>query len=213
MRGLLIVLVVLVAGTSVAAAEAEPTDATKARAAMHAYFDGEITGGYVLAGMGAAGLIAGGLLYRRDAGVSRGAAYPLLGVGVAHLAAGIYIGFASDRRIDAFDGEIDKDAGAFVERESKRMAGVSRSFTMLKIAEGVLIVGGLAMVGVGHRKERPRLKGAGITLAIEAALTLGFDVVAAQRATRYREGLSASQVAVFYEPERDAAGVALVGRF
>ncbi len=211
MRGLLIVLVVLVAGTSVA--QAEEADAPEARAAMQAYFDGEITGGYVLAGMGAAGLLAGGLLYRRDAGVSRGAAYPLLGIGVAHLAAGIYIGFASDRRIDTFDGELDKDASGFVARESKRMAGVSRSFTMLKIAEGVLIVGGLAMVVVGHRKERPRLEGAGITLAIEAALTLGFDVVAAQRAHRYRDGLAASQVAVFYEPEQDAAGVALVGRF
>jgi hypothetical protein len=212
MRLLLIVFGVLMVAPSIASAQ--PVDAPKAQAAMREYFDGEIEGGYVLAGMGVAGLVAGGLLYRKD-GVARGAAYPLLGVGVAHLAAGIYIGIASDRRIEKFDREITEDAGAFVERESARMKGVSKSFTMLKIAEVVLVAGGLTMVGIGHRTDRPRLKGAGITLAIEAALTLGFDVVAANRATRYRDGLDGAHVAVMYEPERGVhgAGLAYGGRF
>jgi hypothetical protein len=212
-RLLLIVFGVLIGAPSIAVAQ--PVDAPKAQAAMRAYFDGEIEGGYVLAGMGVAGLVAGGLLYRRDQGTSRGAAYPLLGIGVVHLAAGIYIGIASDRRIETFDREIAEDAGGFVERERSRMKGVSTSFTMLKVAEVVLIAGGLTMVGIGHRTDRPRLKGAGITLAIEAALTLGFDVVAAKRAMRYREGLDGAHVAVMYEPERGVhgAGIAYGGRF
>jgi hypothetical protein len=74
------------------------------------------------------------------------------------------------------------------------MKGVSTQLTVLKIVEVVLIAGGLTMAGIGHRTDRPWLKGAGLALAAEMGLTLGFDVFAAQRADRYRDELAAVDV-------------------
>jgi hypothetical protein len=109
---------------------------------------------------------------------------------VLHIAAGIYINIASNGRIEEFTKEIDKDPAAFVASESKRMRGVSTQFTVLKIVECVLIAGGVTMVAIGHKTDRPRLKGAGLALAIEMGATLAFDFSAAARAHEYRDELA-----------------------
>ena len=150
----------------------------------------EKLGGYLLAGLGAAGLASGALLYRSSSLRARGASYTLLSVGLLHLAAGVFVYFASDGRIDKFGEQVERDAPAFVTAERKRMAGVSTQFTALKIAEVVLIAGGLTMAGVGWRTDRPRLSGAGLALALEMTLTLGFDVWASRRAHDYRDELA-----------------------
>jgi len=89
---LLAIVVATLAGPALA--HADPPDAAHAQAAMEDYFAGEERGGYVLIGMGVAGLIAGGWLYRAGTPTARGASYPLLGVGVIHLAAGIFVNVA-----------------------------------------------------------------------------------------------------------------------
>jgi hypothetical protein len=175
--------------------------ADDARGAMHDYFEGEQRGGYWLIGMGAAGLLAGGLLYRQGSPTARGASYPLLGVGVLHVVAGIFINVSSARRVDKFDAEIDRDRSAFVRDESKRMAGVSTQFTALKIAELVIATGGLTMAGVGWRTDRPRLKGAGLAIAAEMMLTFGFDIFAARRAHDYRAALAQVDVSSASDPD------------
>jgi len=197
-----VVLAFVVLGPAVASAEAppapaltpaprlSPAPAPAAKAAMEGYFAGEELGGYILAGLGAAGLASGALLYRSSSLRARGASYTLLSVGLLHLAAGVFIYFASDGRIDKFGEQIERDTPAFVTAERKRMAGVSTQFTALKIAEVVLIAGGLTMAGVGWRTDRPRLSGAGLALALEMALTLGFDVWASGRAHDYRDELA-----------------------
>ncbi len=96
-------------------------DAGATNAAMEDYFAGEKRGGYVLVGMGVGGLLAGGLLRRSSSPTARGASYPLLGLGVVHAAAGIFIHVASDRRIDQFHGQIAKDPAAFIDAEQQRM--------------------------------------------------------------------------------------------
>lgn len=198
-RAFVITLLVL-ATTSIADADAiapvpPPSTTADARLAMEDYFAGEKTGGYVLAGLGVGGLALGGLLYRSSSQTARGASYPLLGLGVLHLAAGIYVYVASTSRIDDFTNEIERDGQAWVERERVRMKGVSTQFTVLKIVEVGLIAGGLTMAGIGWRKDRPRLQGAGLALALEAALTLGFDIWAARRADDYRAELAVLDIA------------------
>jgi hypothetical protein len=160
------------------------------QAAMEDYFAGEQRGGYVLVGMGAAGLAAGGLLYAEGSDRAKGASYPLLGLGLAHVAAGIFIHISSSRRIDAFGGQIARDAAAFRVAERERMTRVSTQFLILKITWVVLIAGGLTMAGIGHETDRPQLEGAGYALAGEAAATLVFDFFAARRAHRYRARLA-----------------------
>jgi hypothetical protein len=164
------------------------------RAAMTEYFSGEKRGGFVLAGMGVAGAGAGAALFATSESGStlRGLAYPLLGMGAVHLAAGVFVYLASRGREGTFATEIARDPRAWSARERKRMAGVSTQFKALKVVEVVLIAGGLTVGGIGHSTDRPQLAGIGYGLAIEAAATLVFDVVAARRAYRYRGALESS---------------------
>jgi hypothetical protein len=210
-----VVLAFIVIGPAVALAEeaapAAPAPAPRlppapnpaVKAAMEDYFAGEKHGGYLLAGLGAAGLASGALLYRSSSLRARGASYTLLSVGLLHLAAGVYVYIASDGRIDKFGTQIERDAPAFVTAERKRMAGVSTQFTVLKVAEIVLIAGGLTMAGVGWRTDRPRLAGAGAALALEMALTLGFDIWASRRAHGYRDELAQLDVSASLDRPHD----------
>jgi hypothetical protein len=184
---------------------AAPAPAVKA--AMADYFAGEQLGGCILAGLGVAGLASGALLYRSSSLRARGASYPLLSIGLLHLAAGIFIYVSSDGRIDKFGEQIDRDAPAFVTAERQRMTGVSTQFTVLKIAEVVLIAGGLTMAGVGWRTDRPRLAGAGLALALEMGLTLGFDVWAARRAHHYQGELARLDVSASLDRQTNRPAV------
>jgi|GEM_PF-3907995 len=181
-----LVVIACLAVPSMSWAEPPPSP----QSAMENYFAGEKTGGYILIGMGAAGLAVGGLMVRQSSATLKGASYPLLAIGVLHVAAGIYINIASNGRIEDFTKQIDKDPSAFVASESKRMRGVSTQFTVLKIVECVLIAGGLSAAIYGHKTDRPRLKGAGIALAIEMGATLAFDITAGARAHEYRDELA-----------------------
>jgi hypothetical protein len=170
---------------------AEP-DRERTQAAMEDYFSGEKRGGLLLVGMGAGGLTAGGLLYLRgDSDVAKGMSYPLLGFGLAHAAAGIFVYVASDRRIEKFSKNIATDPQAFTTAERTRMKGVSTTFTALKVVEVVLIAGGLTTAYFAHRSGRKTLEGVGYGVAIEAGLTLGFDIIAGRRAYDYRDELTA----------------------
>lgn len=212
-------LVIAAVSLTALAASARPAraqaDRDRAQAAMEDYFAGEERGGYVLVGMGVAGLLAGGWLYRAGSPVARGASYPLLGVGVLHLAAGVVINVSSARRVDRFTRQIEDDPAAFARAERVRMQGVSKQFTALEIAEVVLIAGGLGAAGFGWKTDRPRWQGAGLTLALEAACTLGFDVIAAGRAHDYRRTLAGVTVSARVDHERGtaAAVVGYAGRF
>ena len=183
MRALVCVAALLVAASARADTPAE------ANAIMRDYLDGEKAGGYVLVGMGAAGVTTGTFFLRSHCDVRKGMAYPLLVGGALHLAAGVYIGIASDRRIDKFSAEIERDGQAWVERERDRMDGVATQFTVLTIIELGLIAGGATMAYLGWRNRRGKLQGAGIGIAIEATATLVFDLWSANRASSYRDKL------------------------
>ena len=171
------------------------------RDAMEDYFSGEIGGGWVLTGMGAGGLIAGGVLIAGDGDRAQGASYVTFGFGAAHLIAGVYVNVASRVRRRVYRAAIAKAPNVWATAESQRMKGVSKQFLILKIVEVVLIAGGGTMAAVGNSKDRPQLEGAGYALAAEAAATLLFDIVAARRASRYRSKLAQSSMLTF-----DAAG-------
>lgn len=188
MRSLAILCVLLGSATVRAETPAE------AKSIMRDYFDGEKTGGYVLVGMGIAGIATGTFLIKDRCSIKQGMSYPLLAFGALHVAAGVYIGIASDGRIDKFGKEIDRDGQAWTERERDRMAGVSTQFTALKLVEVGLIAGGAGLAYWGYRTGRGRAQGAGIGIAVEAALTLGFDIWASRRADGYRDKLGGLEI-------------------
>ena len=178
-----LIIIVLLAQTARAETPSE------AKAVMQDYFDGEKTGGYVLVGMGIAGIASGTFLLEADCPVRVGMSYPLLAVGALHVAAGVYIGIASDNRITDFSREIDRDGQAWVERERDRMDGVQTQFTVLKLVELGLIAGGAGVAYWAYRNGRPKLEGAMVGIAIEAAATLAFDIWASRRADGYADDL------------------------
>ena len=69
---------------------------------------------------------------------------------------------------------------------------------------------GLAMAGVGWRTDRPRLTGAGLALALEMGLTLGFDLWAAGRAHDYRDELARLDASAAIEPPEERP-IVLIG--
>lgn len=169
---------------------------------MENYFAGEVRGGYVLMGMGTAGLLSGGLLYglQKDSDLARGMSYPLLGFGLAHVAAGIFVTVSSNRRVDDFTDQIAADPGTFVTAERKRMKRVSMQFTVLEVVEVVLIAGGITTAVLARRADRKQLEGIGYGVALEAALTLGFDIIAGRRAHSYRDDLAGLDVTTALDP-------------
>lgn len=174
-----------------ALARPPPGSAAPAVNAMARYFRGEIIGGFTLIGMGVVGASTGGvMLATSDRDAVKGAAYPLIGFGLAHLAAGVFVTLSSVKRIRGFARDIRYDPESWIEREEKRMRGVSTQFLVLKVVEGVGIAGGIGLAVYGHNSDRPTLTGVGIALAGELAATLIFDVIAAKRAGRYRRALA-----------------------
>lgn len=178
----------------VLASSARAETPAEAKAVMQDYFDGEKTGGYVLVGMGIAGIASGTFLLKADCEVRVGMSYPLLAAGALHVAAGVYIGIASDNRITDFGREIDRDGQEWTERERDRMDGVQTQFTVLKLVEVGLIAGGAGVAYWAYRNNRPRLEGAMIGIAIEAAATLAFDIWASRRANGYADDLETLQI-------------------
>jgi hypothetical protein len=185
----------------VRASHAEP-DRAQTQAAMENYFAGEVRGGYALIGMGSAGLLSGGLLFglQKDSDLARGMSYPLLGFGLAHVAAGIFVTVSSRRRVADFTDQIASDPGKFVTAERTRMKGVSMQFTVLEVVEVVLIAGGITTAVLARRADRKQLEGIGYGVALEAALTLGFDIIAGRRAHGYRDDLAGLDVTTALDP-------------
>lgn len=190
-----LIVICLVASTAHAEDEGavavfRPPPTEPAAAAMTSYFRGEVIGGFTLMGMGVVGIGTGGaMLATSDSDTVKGAAYPLLGFGVAHLAAGVFVTLSSAKRIRRFARDIQSDPESWIRREEKRMRGVSTQFLVLKVIEGVGIASGIGMAVYGHETDRKTLTGVGIALASELAATLIFDVVAARRASRYRRAI------------------------
>ncbi len=188
MRALAIVVVLL------AMTPAHAETPVEAKSAMQDYFNGEKTGGYILVALGIGGIATGTYLVKDKCEVRKGLSYPLLAFGTLHVLAGVYIGMSSDSRIDKFGGEIDRDGQAWVERERERMDGVKTQFTVLKLVEVGLVAGGATMAYLGWKHRRGRLEGAGIGIAVEAAITLGFDLWASHRANGYRDKLGGIEI-------------------
>lgn len=173
---------------------ATPAVAESPVAPMETYFRGEIRGGFTLIGMGTAELVAGTLMLAGSAGDGgneyvRGASYPLLGVGLLHAVAGVFVNVSSVQRIRKFGKDIGSDPAGWVKREQKRMKGVSTQFFALKIVETVVATGALATAAI-VRDDNPQLTGACIGIAGMMAATFVFDVFAARRAGRYRRSLA-----------------------
>jgi uncharacterized membrane protein len=120
----------------------------------------------------------------------KGAAIPLLVVGLMHLVVGTIIYNRSDkdrlRNVYAFDMNPEE----LRNKEIPRMEVVNKNFVVYRYTEIVLLLAGLGLFFYFNPNPDKRFwVGLGIALAIEAAVSLGADYFAEKRANVYTRQL------------------------
>jgi drug/metabolite transporter (DMT)-like permease len=120
----------------------------------------------------------------------KGAAIPLLLVGAIQLVAGYTVYKRSDddrsRNVYAYD----MNPGQLKQEELPRMQKVNSNFVIYRWVEIIVLLAGIGLIVYFRSKPGGQLWfGLGLTLAIEAAILLGADYVAAQRAQAYTKGI------------------------
>jgi hypothetical protein len=120
----------------------------------------------------------------------KGAAIPLLVIGIIQVAVGFTIFKRSDgdriRNVYAYD----MNPGELQEKELPRMEKVSKSFVIYRWLEIIFVLAGIILIILFRVKtEKSFLFGIGVTLAIQAFLMLGADYFAEKRAHVYLDKL------------------------
>jgi len=174
-----------------ALAEGAPSiDKAQMAEAMHTYFHGEKWEGPVFFGVGLAAGGVGAVLLTRSDDIAKGAAYPVLGIGLVQLIVGAVVFLRTDAQVARLDRQLSTDEAAFKKDESARIAGVNTEFIALAIIESALIAFGAVTAIVAAQKGCCRtLEGVGLGLSGQGAAMLVLDLFAAARARRYTDGL------------------------
>jgi uncharacterized membrane protein HdeD (DUF308 family) len=120
----------------------------------------------------------------------KGAAFPLVIIGVIQLVAGLTVYQRSDadriRNVYAYDMNPEQ----LKLEELPRMEKVNRNFLVYRWLEIALIAVGLIIIFMaGKNAGRPFWYGFGLILLIQATLMLGADYFAAKRGLQYTDGL------------------------
>lgn len=120
----------------------------------------------------------------------KGAAIPLLLIGIIQLAASISIYKKSDadriRNVYAYD----MNPSQLKNEELPRMVQVLKKFAVIKWVEAALIITGLVLIYYNRAKPAAAFwYGLGITLTIQVLLMLFADYSAERRARQYKKGI------------------------
>jgi hypothetical protein len=120
----------------------------------------------------------------------KGAAIPLVVIGIIQLVAGFIVYNRSDadriRNIYAYD----MNPGELKQEEIPRMEKVNRNFVIYRWVEiALMAVGFVIILLIGKNADRPFWYGFGLTVLIQAAIMLGADYVSEKRGLAYMKGL------------------------
>jgi hypothetical protein len=146
------------------------------------YFAAEKQESLLFLGVGLLSVATAGVLWRTP---FRGAAWPLIALGLVELVVGSTIVLRTDRQVAELGRRVVEDVVAARTEETARMTRVMASFRIYKVVELALLTAGLALWMVF-----PRTAGAhwaGVGCAVEASLLLVLDLVAARRGAAYLE--------------------------
>lgn len=161
------------------------------KADIEQYFLAEKSESILFMIMGVLAVIAALVFYFYHATtIWKGAAIPLLVVGLIHLTIGISVHRSSDelrkRNVYAYDLK-PQDLKM---KELPRMQKVNRNFVIVRYTEIVLLLVGLLLLYLFKTQPaRAFWMGFGLTLALEALLSLGADYFAERRAGVYTRSL------------------------
>jgi drug/metabolite transporter (DMT)-like permease len=116
----------------------------------------------------------------------KGATIPFLLVGVMHLVIGYTVYNRSDKDRIRVTYAYDMNPGDISTKEIPRMELVNKNFIIYRYTEIILLLAGLALYFFSkNNPDKSFWIGLGVALAIEAAISLGADYFAENRATIY----------------------------
>jgi hypothetical protein len=194
-------------------AHAEPAGAGALGDTMQRYFAGEQAEGFAWIAVGDASLAAGGAALAQSNPILRGLSYPLLAVGLIQFVAGFSSLTRTDGRVAAQLAAIAADPARAHAAEVKRIDRLNFLFRLIRYTELTLLGLGAGGAVVGGVLGVDQLTGAGIGVAVEAALMLTLDHFAEARAHRYARGLGSITVGAARDPIGPSLLLGLSRRF
>lgn len=120
----------------------------------------------------------------------KGAALPLLLIGIIQIVVGytVYARSDSDRTRNVY--AYDMNPGELQTKELQRMQAVNKNFVLYRYVEIALALTGIALVFIfKSNNEKSFWVGLGFTLAVQSLLMLGADFFAEKRAHVYTSGI------------------------
>ena len=148
------------------------------------YFFGERRGALLLLVLGGAALLAALLLLALGGpGAARGLAVPLGAIALVELAVGWTVFARTDARMAALSRQLESDPGGYRDAELARMRRVAAGFRLFKLAEVLVVAGGLVLAVV--YRDRRALFAAGAGCILQGLLLLVVDGAAEERARDY----------------------------
>jgi hypothetical protein len=120
-------------------------------------------------------------------GEYRGMAVPLGVIALIEIGVGLGVGLRTDGQVAQLVAQLDASPAALASTELTRMAGVMRTFQLIKIVELVLFASGVALTYV--MRSSAFAFAAGVGLVAQTSLMLLFDLFAERRAEPYVRAL------------------------
>jgi hypothetical protein len=161
------------------------------KADAEAYFNGEKQESLLFIAIGAVAIVSALLLFFYfKYGWGKGAAWPLLLIGVIQVIVGVTVYSRSDEQRKDIVYKMDMNTDALQKEEVPRMETVMKNFTIYRNTEIVLLLVGLAaFLFYRNQPEKAWWMGLGLALALQAGLMLLADGFAERRGGKYLSGL------------------------
>lgn len=121
----------------------------------------------------------------------KGAAIPLLAIGIIQCVVGFTVYSRSDKQMKEVAYNLGMEPGSYTrQQELPRMNTVMKNFVIYRWVEIAFIIAGFVLVFLlRSNPDKTFWYGLGITLAIQGVLMLGADFFAEQRGKTYRQNL------------------------
>jgi uncharacterized membrane protein HdeD (DUF308 family) len=161
------------------------------KADAEAYFNGEKQESLVFIAIGVLAILTALLLlfyFKQQWG--KGAAWPLLLIGIIQIVVGYTVYTRSDAQRKDIVYKMDMNTDALMKEELPRMEKVMKNFTIYRYTEIGLLLAGIAMFFFFRNEPgKPFWMGLAAALALQAALMLLADGFAERRGSRYLDGM------------------------